>query len=274
MWKRSDPACAARHEENGLLIELLPQELVELESRMARLRWSGYQFMSPLECTRQFASDYKAQFQSTFFGACDFDPDIGTRDFETLWRMRLAADDCMMSYRLYLHIGFHLYRRRDPEPFRRPHLIFAKRQESVTWKRYEKKALVEYGPTIPSPASMSQYHRPHYHGLPVQDAFRRRIINNAAGEGWGRSAAKYVLQYPVLRPKELIAGLAGDARAAAISEMKAERDYFHLETKTKNLEPSDLLQTCFAWPRRRGREDECASCPQDDACAVPVRPRM
>jgi hypothetical protein len=62
--------------------------------------------MSPLECTRQFASDYCAQFRLTFYGACHFEPEIGSGEFETLWKMRLAADDCHMSYQMYFAILF------------------------------------------------------------------------------------------------------------------------------------------------------------------------
>jgi len=265
MWDMSLPACIARADENARLISVLPRKLIDLESMRSGHRWAGYQFMSPLECTRQFAADYSSQFLSTFYGECHFDPEIGTPEFETLWAMRLAADECSyMSYRMYLSISFHLLRRKDPEPYRRPHLHFARRQESPSWyKQMRKEELWTWD--FSKVAEMGHFQRLSYAGLPAQDNFRSRIKRAGRSNGWRRIAEKYVLQCPVLSPVELISDLAGEERAEAIAQMQAIRD--PIITVAPRVEPSDLVQTCFAWPRSRVQADRCSTCPQEVACA-------
>lgn len=266
MWEASQPTCVARRNENAQLLGILPKKLVNLETRLGPLRWAGYQFMSPLECTRQFAADYRSQFRETFYGPCDFEPELGTPEFETLWRMRLGADECLMSYPMYLKIAFHLFRRKDAEQFRRPHLFFLKRQGSLSWNKQQKK---EYAETWSSQtlkiARMGHFQRHSYRGLPAQNDFKRRIRNAAKIEGFGRTAAMYVMQFPIVSPTELSADLQGSERADAIAEIKAQRGE---ETRwSPKVEPADLIQTCFAWPRMKSREETCRACPQEGACS-------
>lgn len=195
-WEPSHQACVSRRSENAELLRVLPPDLVALEARYARYRWAGYQFMSPLACTRQFAKEYSWRFGRTFYGSCDFEPELGTTEFETLWRMRMAADASFLSYPRYLRIAFHLYRRKDPGPFRQPHLIFKKRQETVSWRKQEKKDHQDYGFENNRIASMGEFQRQSYCGLPAQDDFKARIRRGAKERGWGRTAALYVMQSP------------------------------------------------------------------------------
>ncbi len=266
MWDTSQPACIVRAEENAKLMSVLPQKLIDLESRRSRLRWHGYQFLSPLECTRQFAAHYRSQFASTFYGACDFDPEIGTPEFETLWEMRLAADECSyMSYRMYLEIAFHLFRKKDPEPFRRPHMFFANRQDKPSWiKQVKKQELWDWD--VSKVAEMGEFQRFSYAGLPAQDKFRNWISNKAKSRGWRWTAERYVLQSPVWSPAELVAGLAGNERSEAVSQMKAIRN--PIVRVAEKVGPEALIQTCFAWPRSRAQAERCAVCPQEAACSV------
>lgn len=263
LWRKSSAACAARIEENAEMQRVLPRDLIELELRRAPHRWAGYRFMSPLECTRQFAEDYRPLFRITFHVACDFEPEIGTPAFETLWRMRLAADACSMSYPMYLHIAFQICRRREPGPFRTPHMIFAKWQEQKRWSQYAKR--VEAGAVRePRPEDLPQYHRQNYYGLPAQRTFRRKVVTGAPSKGWGNTASRYIFDHPVMTPKELVADLKGPERADAIAAVKARRA---TPMQSVELEPATILQTCFAWPRSRGVIDTCKTCPQERACS-------
>lgn len=267
MWEASQATCVARRNENAQLLGILPKKLVNLETRLGPLRWAGYQFMSPMECTRQFAADYGSQFRDTFYGSCYFEPELGTAEFETLWRMRSGADECSMSYPMYLKIAFHLFRRKDAEQFRRPHLFFLKRQGSLSWNKQQKK---EYAETWSSQtlkiAKMGHFQRHSYCRLPAQDDFKRRIRNAAKIEGFGRTAAMYVMQFPIVSPAELVADLRGSERVDAIAAIKAQRG--EEMRRSPKVEPADLIQTCFSWPIAKCREETCSSCPQESACSL------
>jgi hypothetical protein len=271
MWKSSDPSCRARRAENERLLEVLPRALVELESRYAQLRWHGYQFMSPLECTRQFAVDYRAQFGRTFYGACYFEPEVGSEEFEILWQMRLDAEDCFMSYPMYLAIAFGMVRGRNPELYRRPHTRFSHFQTLRTWR---KKATKVYGEMRWRErnriAAMGHFQRKSFRGLPAQEKFRSMIKNIAERDGYGRATQMYVLQHPVLPPAELLSGLSATKRVEAIAEMKAAGQTFIQITEevVPEVASQDLLQTCFAWPRSKSWEERCKTCPQEMACGA------
>lgn len=267
MWTSSDPSSRARHAENDQLLRVLPQKLIERETRRAPYRWAGYQFMSPLECTRQFARDYCAQFRLAFYGACHFEPEVGSAEFETLWEMRLAADDCLMSYPMYLAIAFHIFRRRDVELFRRPHMLFARFQEKPTWNKQVAQAYEENGPRQRSKvAAMGHYQRKSYCGLPAQDSFRSGIRKAAKQNGWRRTTEMYVLQFPVLSPADLVSEISGAERIEAIAEMQAGR--CAISRIAERVAPENLLQTCFAWPRRKSLQGRCSVCPQEEACGA------
>jgi hypothetical protein len=60
--------------------------------------------------------------------------------------------------------------------------------------------------------------------------------------------------------------LFGVERAEAMAEMKAIRN--PIIRVAEKVGPDDLLQTCFAWPRRPSLHERCLACPQEEACGA------
>jgi hypothetical protein len=157
----------ARVAEKAELLKLLPNDLLAAEPSAAMKRWLRYAFMSPLECTRQFARDYYIAYHSIFGIACDFEPEVNSGQFVVLWRMRQSADQWNVPYPLYLDVCFS-FNRRNAEKFRRPHMHFDRLSNSVAWRKKFHFALRDHAlSTIGRISDMPQLRREHFAGLPA-----------------------------------------------------------------------------------------------------------
>lgn len=236
--------------------------------------WCEYYFLSLMERTRRFASDYCELYRATFGGSLSFNFEPSSPEFATLWKMRHSADVWGVSYPLYLEVCFHLYRNpKYAEHLAFPSLRFKSREDSRTWRRrfakiWEERQYAEYARLV----HMPQFWLENDRGLPAQEACRRRLVNLAAtGRRYLYVAETFSVEnriVPVARILNTIAdiGERKNVASAIRSNVTSSRTVIG---QAPASESGDLLQTCFGLPRKlEGSTDPCSTCVHQSACAL------
>lgn len=242
-----------RDAENAELRRLLPKALLDQERRASRSCWHAYSFMGAMQRTRQFAADYEAAFQSTFGMRCELRPQPGTKEYETLWKMRQAADDELMSYPLYLEVSFHQVRRKDPAKFSVPHVIFIRRQQRPLWRRLFKKVLAErYWSDFNRLACMPEYHRSNYAGLAAQDHLRARLSRDTSVHSAVRNARAFAIEHKIVPLKQVLSKLSEDDRREAVRRLKEEVQLGQIIPEAVPPARCDeLVESSYGWVQDR-----------------------
>ena len=266
-----EQACAVRSEENRRVLSYLPADVVRREYSSAFWRWPEYMFMSPLECTEKFASAYRDAFRFTYGIGCNgFQCNPGTPEFVTIWKMRQSADQCGVSYPLYLEVCFSLYRRKDPAALSIPSLKFAKREETRSWRKKFAQTVVEriFAETLRA-ASLPQYRVEHYRALPAQNRLRSRVSSLAAGKRWwGHFLEEFFVRLNAVPAEDVLSGLTDpDQRSSAIDSARASvRRGAVTRMPPTSVDEGGFLQSCFGLARKGRENNACDECPLRGPC--------
>jgi hypothetical protein len=207
---------------------------------------------------------------ATFGDNLTLDALPGTDAFSTLWEMRQSADQWGMPYSVYLGLCFSLYRRQDPDNFRKPSLKFARRESTISWRR--KRAKIwddERDEALRSLANITPYRLEAYSGLPAPNWLRGHLLFLGASTGnWTEIVKHYVVKERCL-PTSLLSGrLDAHTRQRLREVVRFELASGLLEINSfTGTEPHTLWQSCFGIP---GAQDftgpACPACPQSNSC--------
>jgi hypothetical protein len=258
----------ARADHNAGLRAILPEEVINQELSASSFAWVGYAFMTPMERTARFMADYETAFRKKYATRCNIKTDVGAHEYPTVWAMRQSADETRLPYPLYLDICFSLYRTTSPDKFSRPHLRFAGRQISRTWRRRRDEMvgqrLWSYNQRL---ARVPQFSMPNYAALPSQKALRSLVIGRFENGRRLSVASVFAIQHPVLRPSELLSRVSDvDDRHQMASVLASDlKDGRVVREQTEVLADHDLIQGCFGWRRE---SEICRTCPHALQCAA------
>ena len=263
-----------RMQENADMLWFLPKEITDRENPAARSGWFEYRFLSLMERTRRFASDYCDRYRWTFGRAISYDFEPSSDEFATLWKMRKSADIWGVSYPLYLENSFYLFRNpKHAEKLAVPNDIFAKREDTPTWRKrffavWDQHKYAEYSRLT----RMPQYWLENDRGLPAQLACRRELIDLAKhGKRFQYLAETYSIGNKVVPIDDILGGMTDSAERVALKNSIVDsfpRSGLPMNSAPAVL-PGDLLQTCFGLPRKSSvSTSPCSTCSHQRGCAL------
>lgn len=266
-----DEAVDARAEEIEMLAAVLPPNLIRDERYLARVGWSGYGFMGPLERTQLFVRAYQIAFAGLFGMSCAISADPNSPNFAVVWQMRQSADRERLPYGIYSEIGLHLFKaQRYFEELKCGTLRIPDRVGKPSWFKRKQKVLHERGGwSLVDTTFVPQYHAKHFMELPAQLRFRDRLIEFAKRTRSFQSVAFYAfIQRHNIPIEELIRrfGLDSDERAELIASLKSQAGYVVDRPPAEALPPEAFMQGCFGW--FTGSSDHCVRCPLRAQCAA------
>lgn len=238
-----------RDAEIAELRRVLPKPLLDQERQASRTCWHAYRFMGAMARTRQFAADYEAAFQATFGMQCKMQPELGTQELETLWKMRQAADDMLVSYPAYLEVSFHQVRRKDPAKFSSPHLVFARRQAKPLWNERFKQVLAErYRWDLGRVADMPEYHVSNHAGLPAQHHLRAHLSKATNIHVAVQNARSFSIERNIVPLEQVLSQLSEADRQEAERRLN---DEIRLGQLTPEAGPparcGELVESTYGW---------------------------
>jgi hypothetical protein len=238
-----------RYAEIAELRRVLPEPLLKQERSASRTCWHAYRFMGAMERTRQFAADYEDAFQTTFGMKCDMRPELGTKEFETLWRMRQAADSELIPYPLYLEVSLPPVRRQPPEKFSSPHLVFVGRQWGLPWRKRLVKVHAERCRwDLHRVAGMPEFHVSNYAGLSAQDFLRATLSDETKMHLAIQNARTFSIEHRIVPLKQVLGKLSEEDRREAVRRLKEE---IALGQLTREIAPparcAEIVESSYGW---------------------------
>lgn len=259
---------------NAEMLLCLPERIMAREYPSRHLGWNEYSFMSLMERTRKFASDYCDRYRWTFGPGISFDFEPSSDEFATIWKMRHSADRWGVSYPLYLEVSFHFYRNsKHAARLSVPNLIFAHREDTPTWRKrfaevLEERQYAEYARL----SQMPQFWLENDRGLPAQTACRRRLVNVAAhGRRYQYMAETFGVENRMVPVADILNTITDpEDRAEVLSAVRANvAGSGTVMGKAPAIEPTNLLQTCFGLLRRsEGSDSPCLTCAHRRDCTL------
>ncbi len=262
-----------RMQDNATMLRDLPRHVTDRQYPARGSGWLEYRFMSLMERTRRFASDYCDRYYWIFGRRVSFDYETSSEEFATLWKMRHSADIYGVSYPVYLDVAFHLYRNdRYADRLATPNLIFARRVASRTWRKrftalLDERRYAEYS-RLPR---MAQFWLEHDRGLPAQTECRQRLLNLAKQSRRYKYVAEAFAVRSKIMPLDDILQVVPDAEDRADIEATIKREVAGsiIPVEEAPAMEGSLLQTCFGLPRvLAGFTNPCSSCVHQPACAL------
>jgi hypothetical protein len=253
-----------------------------VEAKLVTTKWFAYSFMSPVEATEEFARVYTASLKryvrrhfgdedaKSAFGVQAVMPASRTRQFTQLWHARQKADGFGVPYEVLFDFGFDFAGRVTRRRYPLPHQLFATEKSDRPWWEKFSAGVEEHVELATGLLDMPHYRLEHDLGLPVQDLFRRLIMEDLLTSiqnpvdhiGWIAVKNRYLAAteclsiYSPERAGEISNRLTHEIEAGRVeSEQKAE------------LDDDDLLMTCFGIHEAiDSPESSCSACPLKVRC--------
>lgn len=260
---------------------LVNSAILERERDLSTSKWVDYRFMSPLEATLLFASEYEKAYQSAAKKHVDANgahKAIGlnrraikrrSTEMTQLWIARQHADSVGLPYNLYLEFCFEFAMRRMRRRLPRPSQLFWSSRTETAWKaKFDEYHSDLIAGGMLRPASLPQYRIEAYRGLHSQDDFRELVI--ALTKGANRVLDIAVENYSIRTrqvPIRLFSAVYGRyALLRAVRSLKNRRDTLVTEPRVP-IDSIDLWQSCFGAPSARNPlASPCVTCPVNENC--------
>lgn len=260
---------------------LVNSKILERERELSTLKWIDYRFMSPLDATLLFASEYEKAFKLAVrehVDAREAERSAGVNhiamksrssEMTQMWVARQKADSVGLPYNLYLRFCFEFATRRTRRRLPRPSQLFWSARTEIAWKaRFDEfiSDLIRGGAL--RPADLPQYRIEAYCGLHSQNDFRELVVDLTKGAN--RLLDIAVENYSIrtrLVPIRFFSSVYGKyALLQAVRSLKNRRAPLATEPLVA-LNPIDLWQSCFGIPYARDPlASPCDTCPAHNNC--------
>jgi hypothetical protein len=243
----------------------IKQGLLAREGRLQCTKWTEYRYMSPLECTEQFAQEYLASYRRTY--ARHFDPKVARKkqpvkpnfgensvsEMNAIWKARQLADELGIPYDVFSDV------------------LIEGKIVGDKWRQ----------PPLPNQLLSGNHTRARLRGRPTPDEVRERLFQ----PNWDRrffaarseddpvqAVAMLDLRVIVLcasdRPQQLakylsIPGLLSEARARTLFDADLVDKALALRPVIRpgtSVASGDYVPACIG-NRNTQRHSPCSHCP-------------
>jgi hypothetical protein len=185
-----DEAATRLHEriqKNALTAMRIAQPLIESERELMGRKWFDYRFMTPMDATDYFITEYGHAFRDYWdrhidrnegrlkIGVGSIHPTINSAELTGFWRARQFADQLGVPYRLFLNWANNGFAQNGWPRVPRPNQLYAARVRSIVsaevMSRWD-----AYGSHLVRFSSLPQYKVAHFRNLPAQKAHQDWVV--------------------------------------------------------------------------------------------------